>query len=389
MVVTPDRVAVFETRGGRLITEIDPADVTWKAVTNEPETVKVTIDLNSASEQRRNWRSLAAPWKHSVAYEKGGRVYGGPILPHDFDDDAAELTFTGRGFRILMAAQGRRLGRTVLPAAALTQSLTLPNGLPDTSLDTVLNGYDLGTIGKKLVEQACQWPGWNDLPIMFPADRAGSHTRTYPAVERKNLDSALSDLSGVANGPDFRFQLERVGSDFYQWRFDSGSEERPRLESPDVFAWEVGQGSGLSVVSDPSQMGSLSWSEGGRASDTVLVRSLYNSTLVDNGYPLIELESDASVNTDTPETLDSWNVETLRTSTRPWEFWSFKVKADEPPFLGEYREGDLIDVVITKDSPVAGGYISPGTYRRRIASLDGDLSEWVTVTCGEEYPSYG
>lgn len=56
----------------------------------------------------------------------------GPILPHDFDDDAAELTFTGRGFRILMAAQGRRLGRTVLPAAALTQPLTLPNRLPDT-----------------------------------------------------------------------------------------------------------------------------------------------------------------------------------------------------------------------------------------------------------------
>lgn len=86
----------------------------------------------------------------------------------------------------------------------------------------MLNGYDLGTIGKKLVEQACQWPGWDDLPIVFPPDRAGSHTRTYPAIERKNLDSALSDLSGVANGPDFRFQLERIGSDFYQWRFDLG-----------------------------------------------------------------------------------------------------------------------------------------------------------------------
>lgn len=379
MVVTPDRVSVFETRGGALITEIDPKGVTWDAVTNEAETVKVEIDLNSATEQGRNWRSLGAPWKHSVAVEKGGRVYGGPILPHDFDDDTAVLNLTARGIRVLLSR------RSVLPVAALTQSLILPTGLPDTTLDTTFVGFDLGTIGKKLVEQACEWPGWEDIPIVFPADRAGTRERTYPAIERKKLDDALSDLSGVANGPDFRFQLERVGNDAFRWVFASGTEEHPRLESPDVLAWEVGQGSGLSVISHPSGMGSLAWSEGGRSTDTALVRSLYDPTLVNHGFPLLELESDASVNTVLEETLDAWNVETLRTSTRPWEFWSFKIRADEPPFPSEYNLGDLIDVIITEDAPVAGGYLGPGTYRRRIAKLSGDLSEWITVTCGENY----
>lgn len=381
MVVTPEpvRVSIFETLGGAKIAEIDPEDAPWDTVTNGTEAVKVQIDLNSATEVGRNWRSLATPWKHSIAVEVGGRVIGGPILPHDFDDDSAVLNLAARGFRILASR------RSVLPVAALTQPLTLSTGLPDTTLDTNLAGFDLGTIGKKLLEQACEWPGWDQIPIVFPADRAGSSERNYPAIERKNLDDALSDLSGVANGPDFRIHLEKVDNDFFQWRFESGTEARPRLESPDVFAWEVGQGSGLSVKSNPSRMGSLSWSEGGRSNDSAIVRSLYDPTLIANGHPLLELESDASVNTALPETLDAWNVETLRTSLRPWEFWSFKIRADEPPFLSEYAEGDLIDVVITEDSPVAGGYLDPGIYRRRIAALSGDKSEWVTVTCGENY----
>lgn len=377
--VPPVRVSIFETRGGATVDEIDPAELKWSAPANTAETVTTTIDLNAEGQASRNWRSLATPWKHSIAVETGGRVFGGPILPHDFDDDAARLDFVARGFRILMA------GRNILPPAALTQSLTLPTGLPDTSLDTVLTGFDFGTIGKKLVEQACAWPGGSDLPIVFPADRAGSRERTYVAVERKKVDAALSDLSGVENGPDFRFQLERNGSDAFQWRFDSGSEAQPRLQSPDVFAWEIGQGAGLRVRSNPMRMGSLVWGEGGRANDTTLIRSLYDPTLIDHGYPLLELESDASSNTVFESTLDAWNAETQRTAKRPWEFWSFKVRRDRAPFLSEYNTGDLIDVVITKDSTISGGYIGPGTYRRRIAALGADLGDWITVTCGEVY----
>lgn len=380
MVVTkPVRVSIFETRGGAIINEIDPSDLSWSAVANEAETVKVEIDLISSAESDRNWKSLAAPWKHSVAVEVGGRVYGGPILPHDFDDDGATLNFTARGFRVMLAK------RNILPLAALTQSLILDDGLPDTSLDTVLTGFDLGTIGKKLVQQACTWPGWTDIPIAFPADRLGTRERTYPAVERKKVDAALSDLSGVENGPDFRFQLERVDADSFRWVFESGTEMQPRLQSPDVFAWEVGQGSGLAVDTDPSRMGSLAWSEGGRADDTTIIRSLYDPTLIDHGFPLLEIETDASSNTVEESTLDAWNAETLRTAGKPWEFWSFKIRADRAPLPGEYNLGDLSDVTITKDATIAGGYVGPGTYPRRMVGFSGDLSEWITVTCGEVY----
>jgi hypothetical protein len=372
---------VFETRGGKIVDEVTPSALQWSENANQPETIAPTFDLKSSPEGARDWRNLGTAWKHSIAIDINGRVLGGPILPHNFDDAGGSLKITARGLRIAFASKRR----SILPLDALTQSLTLPSGMPDTSLDSTWSGFDLGTIAKKIGQQACEWPGWTDVPIVWPADRAGSHEQTYPAIERKNVDDAWSDLSNVQNGPDIRLRLEWDGPSGFRWVFETGTEEQPRLQGPDVFKWEVGQGSGLRVRTDPAQMGSLAWSKGGRADDTTLIRSLYDPTLVDHGYMLMELESDASSNTVEPQALDSWNAEKLRTAAKPWEFWSFNIRADQTPFPYEYGPGSLIDAIVTKDTPVSGGYVPPGTYRRRIAGLSGAISDWITVTCGEVY----
>lgn len=373
------RCYVFETRGGALLQEVQPSSAPWSVRANEAEDITLTLDLNSVEEGTRDWRNLGTPWKHSIAVDVEGRLFGGPIMPHDLNDDSAELTVKARGFRVATARM------SVLPVAALTQSLTLPNGEPDTSLDTTISGFDLGTIGKKIAQLALEWPGRTDIPVVWPDDRAGTHTRTFPAIERIKVDRALSDLSGVENGPDVRFQLLWDGPDRFTWRYESGTEAQPRLQGQDVFSWEIGQGSGLQVSTNPSRMGSVAWSQGGRADDTSLVRMRYDPTLVDAGFPLLELESGASQNTIEASTLDAWNVETLRTAAKPWEFWSFNVRADEQPFPYEYNVGDLIDVIVTEDTPVSGGYVPQGTYRRRIAGMSGAMSEWITITCGEVY----
>lgn len=348
-----------------------------------PDAAESAMETRTVEEVTRelgtDWRNLGTPWKHSIALDVEGRLVGGPILPHDFDDNGGQLKLTARGLRV---AFGRR---SILPLDALTVPLTLPNGEPDTALDSSWAGFDLGTIAKKIGQQACEWPGWTDVPIVWPDDRTGASERTYPGIERKNVDDAWSDLSDVQNGPDIRFRLEWDGPDAFRWVFETGTAAQPRLQGPDVFAWEVGQGSGLSVQTNPTRMGSLSWSQGGRADDTALVRSLYDPMLIDRGFPLLELESDASSNTVLAETLDAWNVETLRTASKPWEFWSFTIRADQSPFPFEYGPGSLIDVIVTDDSPVSGGYVPPGTYRRRVAGMSGVLSDWITITCGEVY----
>lgn len=371
------RCFVFETRGGALLQEVAPSGLQWAESANKAESIDATFDLNADGAQ--DWRSLGAAWKHSIAVDVNGRVLGGPIMPHDFDDSNGSLKLTARGLRVAFAR------RSILPLAALTQSLTLPNGEPDTSLDSTWSGFDLGTIAKKIGQQACLWPGWTDIPIVWPDDRAGIRERTFPAIERKNVEDVWSDLSDVQNGPDIRLRLESDGPDQFQWVFETGTEDTPRLQGPDVFAWEVGQGSGLSVKTNPSRMGSLAWSQGGRADDTTLVRNLYDPLLIDRGFPLLEIETSASSNTVLPETLDAWNAETLRTASKPWEFWSFNVRSDASPLPFEYGPGSLIDVIVTKDTPVSGGYVPPGTYRRRVAGMSGAISDWITVTCGEVY----
>lgn len=373
------RVFVFETRGGALLQEVYPSDTDCGVEANAADEVKLTIDLTGTTEGRRDWRNLATPWKHSIAVDVGGRVYGGPIMPSDLTGDDGNLTVTARGIRVALAR------RSVLPLAALTTPLTTPEGVPDESLDSSWSGYDLGTIGMLACQQAFSWPGWSDIPIVWHAAREGSSERTYPAIERKKVDDVLSDLSEVQGGPDFRFQLRWADESSFEWVFESGTAEQPRLESPDVLAWEVGQASGLSVSLNPSRMGSIAWSQGGRADDTALVRMAYDSTLVDRGFPLLELETDASSNTVLEETLDAWNAEALRTAVKPWEFWSFSVPVDNSPFPNEYSVGDLVDLLITQDAPIPGGYIPAGEYRRRIAALSFDFGDWVTVTCGEVY----
>jgi hypothetical protein len=370
---------VFETRGGALLEEVTPIDLDWSETANQAETVTPTFDLTSVTEGRRGWRNLGAAWKHSIAIDVGGRYLGGPIMPHYFDGDKGRLRITARGGRQLFTR------RSILPLAAMPpRSFTLPDGTPDTSLDTTFAGFDLGTIAKKIGQQACTWPGADDLPIVWPEDRAGSHEQTYPAVDRKKVEAAWTDLSKRENGPDLRLSLERNGSGF-QWRFASGTEEKPRLEGAEAFAWDLGNGSSISVQTNPTLMGSLAWSQSGRVADTTLVRALYDPLLVDHGYPLLEVETDASSSITEAETLDSLNVEAMRTAGKPWEFWSFKVPTNREPYPFEYGPGSLIEVIVTESTEVRGRYIAPGRYTRRIAGLSGDLGDWITITCGETY----
>lgn len=371
-------VVVFQVRGGQILDELEPSKLSWQVQSNTPETVDATFQLS----QSKDFRNLLTEWKHGLAVDVGGgRLYGGPIMPHDFSNDGGTVAVQSRGLRV---ALGRR---SVLPVAALGEDLA-PNGVPDPAFDTVLSGLDHGSIGRAIGVQACEWPGWDDIPIEWGDARAGSRSETYKAVERKPVDEAWSDLSGQEKGPDIRLQLTRDGSDAVKWLYESGTEEQPRLEGSTVLPVEPSAGAGLTVQTDPSRMGSLFWGEGGRSSDEVLIRSLYDPFLVDAGYPLLEIDSGASVTTSDPSTLDRWNVEASRTARRPWEFWSFKIRADRSPFPREYNCGSLVDVYVTASTPVSGGYIPARhePYRRRIVGMSGDVSdEWITITCGEVY----
>ena len=361
------RCYLFETRGGALITELEPSGFDWSEQSNAAETLNVTLRPD------RGLRNLLTPWKHSLAFDVGGHLLGGPLVPSSYDGDKREVQVTARGLRFALDRV------PILPAVALTTQIS-PAGVPDPAMDTSISGVDLGTIGKRLIQQAMTWPGWSDVPVAFHADRAGTSTRNYTAVELKSVDSALSDLSNVQNGPDIRLRLVRTSADSFGWVYESGTIAQPRLQGEVPLVWEPDDTSGLQIREDPQVMGSIAWSTGGRSTDKTLVRSLYDPHLVERGFPLLHLDSDASSSVTEEATLDAWNQETLRTARVPAQFWSFKAPTGVSPFPFEYAPGDLATVRITDHD-----YLPDGDYVRRIVGLSGDESEFITVTCGAVY----
>ena len=359
---------LFETRGGQIIDEVEPAKFDWSVQANTPETLSATF------KPYRGLSNFLTPWKHSLAFDVGGLLLGGPILPEDYDGDSHEVKVQARGLGLMFDRA------YVLPVSALSAQLA-PGGAPDPSFDTSISGVELGTVAKRLVQQQLAWPGWTDIPVTLPADRPGSAVRNYTAVELKSVWSALSDLTGVENGPDIRFRLTRTSTDTFGWTFETGTAAQPRLQGEVPLVWEPDDTSGLQVRSDPQVMGSMAWSVGGRSTDKTLIRSLYDPELVNrSGFPLLHLKSDASSSTVLESTLDSWNVEKLRTARVPAQFWSFKVPTDRSPFPFEYREGDRAEIVVRDHE-----YLDDGTYTRRIVGLSGDESGFITVTCGVYY----
>lgn len=363
---------------GAVLAEVEPLRLAWEVQSNTAETIRATIPMA----EDRAWESLLTPWKHSLVVDVGGRLYGGPIMPHSFDDDSGSLEVTARGFRALFGTF------SVRPPAVLSQPLAV-DGVPDVSLDTVIGGLDLGSIGARVGRVATAgWPGRDDLPVVWPADRAGSSVYEFKAVDGEWVDEVWDHLSAVDGGPDIRILPRWADEDRVEWVYESGTAAQPRLRSDSVHAWEPGQGAGLRVTTDPSRMGSVAWSVAGRDSDTVVAAMRYDDFLVNEGFPLMELVTDASSSITETSTLEAWNVEALRTARRPWQFWTFKVRADQPPYPFEVGCGDLVDVTISPQTPVAGGYVPARRepYRRRIVGMSGDeRGEWLTVTCGEAY----
>jgi len=369
----------FDTLTGNLLDDFEVNSASWQDRVNEAETIDVTLKLDDRKNRGKNLRSLATEWKTSIAVEEHGRLYGGPILPHNYSRKDRTLKLKAVGI------QGYFDQFPIMPAAGETAPLTLPgDGKPNPALDTHISGWSLGTIGKLLVQQAMSWPGAN-LPIVLPANVVGAHERNYDFIDMKTVGSALSDLSGVIGGPDMRFELRWKDKTHLQWVLTMGTVEKPRLESETIHYWDLAAEEpsawDLDVDTDPMDMGDISLATGGRSSDVALVARARNRKLRDAGYPTLFRLDSTHANTSIQATLDGHAAENLRTSHIPAQFWSFTASATQAPLLNEYRVGDLCRLNVENDE-----YVPTGAHLRRIAALSGNhRGKEITVTLGPVY----
>lgn len=381
---------------GRRILDLPVLKGSWEQRLGAPETIRATIDLNDPDAQALDLDNTAAPAMTFLAVAEGDMILAaGPIWVADYDADKRilELAASGLGSYFNYRHILPLLARTI-PVSQWTVEVPDPENpgelmtIPNPALATTSTNAHLGTIAKGLVQQAEEWAG-GDLPIVYEDDRPGIHARTYNAIDFKPILEAHDDLANVENGVESRF-TGRFAEDGLgvEWVFETGD---PLIHSDTVHLWDRSVPhnpiSGLRVVKNAAGLAGLSWAQGGKQEDTVLIARAEDTTLIDAGYPLMEILDTSHSTVSEQPTLDGYAQGNLR--TRPVETWQFTTEAfpvdDEGvvagPQLGQYRMGDYCDIVSAAWKPVTDTedeqgdpYLerSGGVSRHRIIGLSGD-----------------
>lgn len=403
------RYLIGDLRTGRRILNLPVMTGSWDDRLDTAETITVKADLQDPDVRNLGLRNAATPAKSFLAVVEGDVIVAaGPIWTVNYDRDAATLELGASG---LASYYDHRLILPLLAATIGVDQWTIPDPsdstktIPNPALSTTYTGIWLGTIAKRLVQQAHTWTG-GSLPVIFQDDETdgdADHDRTYLGADFKPVGEAIADLSNVEGGPETNFQgrftADKLG---VEWVMQVGTVAQPLLFSPQHVQWNLtvpdSPVSGLTISGDASKMGSWSWLTGGRQSDDVLVARAYDSTLVDAGFPVMDVLDTSHTSVSVQSTLDGYAAAGALLGKKVTETWEFTVEAyptDEEgnpagPQLTGWNVGDFCDLTVaayvppTDDAPAIGDpfLIEGGKFPLRIVGRSGDeQGRTVKVQC--------
>jgi len=288
----------------------------WGAQLNRPDTVSCEIDMNDPDALALDLRSSSEPNKTLlIARTDDDVVLAWGLIGDDgreWDEDSRTLSLSASG--ILSSYFGKTI---VAPAAAKTGALITLDGegypVVNPAHNTSLAGLSLGSIGKRLVAARLAWAG---APTVFdlPADEAGTREREYLFASMKSIGSALGDLTGVENGPDFAFEARRGAGLGLRYLMRHGSEAQPRIGSP-AGSWHLGEGSpitGLKLKDAVGAGASAGWMTAGKQAGAALLSRVLNDAPIAAGYPPFDVVDTSHSDVSVQATLDAYNVENMR-----------------------------------------------------------------------------
>lgn len=396
-----------DLRTGRISTRNLPVlSGPWSVRLGAADSLDVTVDYNDPDTLALCLRNAATPGKSYLAVveqDAFGRqviMASGPIWTREYNRDKRTLRLGAKGwgsywdYRIILPLLAKAIGLTgwTVPDPD-DDTKTVPN--PD--LSTKIEGLALGTIAKRLIQQAQLWTG-GSLPYVFQTDELNTtrlsdgtfeSTRTYIGADFKPVGEALDQISDVEGGPEMRhtarFTADGTGVEVL---FQTGTTAQPLISSTAMLSWDLtapeSAGYGLTIDVNASDMGSLAWATGGRSADTVLVARAYDSALVDLGFPLMEITDSSHSSVSVQATLDSYAAANVAGGRRPYEVWAFNTKAypigsdgtSAGHSIDEYTVGDYATLHLDPYDPTTGRgdpYLAEGgTSMHRIVGLSGD-----------------
>jgi len=402
------RFIIGDLRTGRRILDLPVLTGTWDDKLDTAETIRVTVDLQDPDVQALDLRNTASKGKAFLGVVEGDTIKAcGPVWTRSYDRSDAKLEIGAKG---LISLFDHRL---IIPLLAETMDIaqwTIPDPSDNTktianpALTTQYAGIWWGTMAKRLVQQSLARTGGN-LPIAFQADEidgVADHTKTYLGVDFKPVGEALKQLTELQGGAEInfapRFTTDMLG---VEWVMQTGTVAQPLIYAQSSPEWNLtvddSPMSDFAISEDGSGLGSFAWATGGRQADDVLVSRAYDSTLIDRGFPMMELLDSSHSTVSIQSTLDKYAAQNAVNGRGAQEAWSFTVEAyptddggnPAGPWVNSYNVGDFCVITIAPydaDSGVGDPYLTAGgTFRRRIVSLSGDeKSEQIKIQCVPE-----
>lgn len=367
------RAVLFETRTGKPVVDLERSAWEYDTGILAADKTVVTVPAYTPRASTMDLGELLTPFKYSVALVdesvEGARWVpaAGPIsarVPEDDEDGRPTFKLTGRGVETLLGVRHVRK----YPGWPL-----LTAGKPNGTYDMSFKNLSLGTIIKKLVEETEKYPG-GALPIVFEPDRGGIHERLYEAVDGKPVLDAIDDIADLDNGVEYDFQPLIDEFDQVTYRLVTGTDAQKVIVGNDSLTWNLGGAAtdirGWSPNDRLSEVATDAIFHGGKGEDNVLFARASDSTLVDDGWPRIEVWDSSHSTVSVQATLQAWaNRRVGGVYQRP----SFEVRADRAHGV---RHGDVVEVASR------GHWLVPdGVVTRRVLSVSRDSKspDWVGV----------
>lgn len=359
------RILFGELRTGKITGQIDVTSCDWAQVLNDSGSIDQVV-IPDAVIARLNLRQTAAAARCFLAVEVDDRIQeAGPIWSRVYDWKAGQLTLGAAGLWSLFDH------RKVIPVLAAGQTVQ--------SVTTTLTGADLGDVARGLVALAQTHVGGN-LPIVLPDARPGSaNTETFPGWSLLELGDQLRQLTQRQSAaPDIAFRPRRRGDDrrFMEWVMVTGTGAAPQLaQGGDDWVFDTTARKspvvGIGTDEDATAMGMRGWETGNGTEVSTLISVAEDDTLIDLGWPLLEVEENRST-VEEQATLDGYAAQLLARNARPVEVWTLSVYAEA---AAEVQAGDYA-VVKTKGHP----WLGTGSHRMRVQKKSGDLTDTVVLT---------
>lgn len=355
------QVLVADTRTGRILDEL-PALPRWTTALNAAGQASIDVPLTDAGLASRDIRRITLPARASLVVVYGTEpVWAGPIWSHRYSAASRVLSLTAAGLWSLLDS------RYVLPVLASNVPIT------DATADTVITNLTLGSIARRVVNQALGHTGGN-LPLVLPAEVAGTNQRTYRGYELPQLGEALRQLTAVQDGPDIDFHPRwSTTAGYIEWVMRIGSPLLGQVGSPHTWDYPGGGVVDLDVEESGRPLARV-YAVGSGMERAMLTSRSEDLTLVNAGWPLLEGEV-ARKTVEVQSTLDDWASATLAALDRQVTTWTATVRADLNPTLGTYSLGDTA-VLATSGDP----YIPDGAHPVRIVGIASGPDAETTVT---------